>query len=170
MPGSRRHVVEELLPAQLRIVRQIQQKTGPMTLALMGWKGVAPTIERLVKEGGFEFRPGAPESLRSNANIINIFFDDRKTLIENSNLVLAASGTGTLEVAWHGRPMLIMYNTSKWFYHLIGRWLIRTRFFSLLNILAQKEIVPEFMPYIRDEAGIADKAVELCRITKKPLN
>ncbi|NLE29105.1 MAG: lipid-A-disaccharide synthase [Phycisphaerae bacterium] len=167
MPGSRRHVVEELLPAQLRIVRQIQQKTGPMTLALMGWKGVAPTIERLVKEGGFEFRPGAPESLRSNANIINIFFDDRKTLIENSNLVLAASGTGTLEVAWHGRPMLIMYNTSKWFYHLIGRWLIRTRFFSLLNNLAQKEIVPEFMPYIRDEAGIADKAVELLQDNKK---
>jgi lipid-A-disaccharide synthase len=161
MPGSRRHVVEELLPVQLRIVRQIQEQVGPVTLSLMGWKGVMETIQRLIKEGGFEYRLGGVGAINSDGKTINIFFDDRRTLIENSKLVLAASGTGTLEVAWHGRPMLIMYNASKWAYRLIGRWLIRTKFLSLINILAGKEVVPEFMPYIRDESAIADLAVRL---------
>jgi lipid-A-disaccharide synthase len=161
MPGSRRHVVEELLPAQLRIVRQIQEQVGPVTLTLMGWKGVMETIQRLIKEGGFEYRLGGVGAINSDGKTVNIFFDDRRTLIENSKLVLAASGTGTLEVAWHGRPMLIMYNASKWAYRLIGRWLIRTKFLSLINILAGKEVVPEFMPYIRDESAIADLAIQL---------
>jgi lipid A disaccharide synthetase len=32
-------------------------------------------------------------------------------------------------------------------WHLLGRWLITTRFLSLVNILAGNELVPEFMPY-----------------------
>jgi lipid-A-disaccharide synthase len=167
MPGSRRHVVEELLPAQLRIVREIQQQVGPVTLTLMGWNGVLGTIQRLIKEGGFEFRIGGPGAISSDGKTVNIFLGDRRTLIENAKLVLAASGTGTLEVAWHGRPMLIMYNASKLIYRMIGWWLIRTKFFSLINILAGKEIVPEFMPYIRDESEISNLAVRLWKDKEK---
>ena len=32
-------------------------------------------------------------------------------------------------------------------WHLFGRWLIKTKYLSLVNILAGKELVPEFMPY-----------------------
>ena len=63
-----------------------------------------------------------------------------------ADLVLVASGTTTLEVAFHGRPMVVMYNASRLFYQLIGRWMIHTRHLSLPNILAGREIVPEFMP------------------------
>lgn len=167
MPGSRRHVVEELLPAQLRIVREIQQQVGPVTLTLMGWEGVLGTIQRLIKEGGFEFRIGGPGAISSDGKTVNIFLNERRTLIENAKLVLAASGTGTLEVAWHGRPMLIMYNASKWFYRMVGWWLIKTKFFSLINILAGKEAVPEFMPYIRDESAISSLAVKLWQDREK---
>jgi lipid-A-disaccharide synthase len=57
--------------------------------------------------------------------------------------------------------MIVMYNHSRWAYELIGRWLIATRWLSLPNIIAGREIVPEFMPYYRSADPIAAKAVEM---------
>jgi lipid-A-disaccharide synthase len=58
-----------------------------------------------------------------------------------------ASGSVTLQLAALGCPMVIMYQSSKILWHLLGRWLLTTKYFSLVNILANKELVPEFMPY-----------------------
>jgi lipid-A-disaccharide synthase len=171
MPGSRRHVVEELLPAQLRIVRRIQNDYGPVTVSIAAWKGVIDTIERITNKAGFEINRVEDNKISARTNVLNVFVkdSDRRTLIESARLVLAASGTGTLEVAWYGRPMIIMYNASKWFYNLIGRWLIKTKFLSLINILGGKEIVPEYMPYIRDESVIASKAIRLLQNKEESL-
>ena len=58
-----------------------------------------------------------------------------------------ASGSATLEVASSGCPMVIMYQTNRYLWHLIGRWLVHAKFFTLVNLLADRELVPEFMPY-----------------------
>ena len=59
--------------------------------------------------------------------------------------------------------MIGMYNGSRLMYHLMGRWLVRTKHFSLINILAERELVPEFMPYFSSTEPIAAKAIELLR-------
>ena len=87
----------------------------------------------------------------------------RAELIKAADLVLVSSGTATLEVAFHQRPMIVMYNSSRMFYHLIGRWMIHTAHLSLPNILAGREIVPEFMPYYTSTAAIAERSIELLR-------
>ena len=53
------------------------------------------------------------------------------------------------------------------FYHLIGRWLIHTPHLSLPNILAGREIVPEFMPYYTSTEPVAERAIELLRSKEK---
>jgi len=60
---------------------------------------------------------------------------------------IVTSGSATLQVAAAGCPMVIMYQSSKILWHLLGRWLVKPEYFSLVNMLAAKEIVPEFMPY-----------------------
>jgi len=42
-----------------------------------------------------------------------------------------------------------MYQSSRILWHLAGRWLVKTKYLSLVNILAGQELVPEFMPYFR---------------------
>jgi lipid-A-disaccharide synthase len=64
-----------------------------------------------------------------------------------ADFAIVASGSATLQVAAVGCPMVIMYQSSKILWHLLGRWLITTKYLSLVNILANKELVPEFMPY-----------------------
>ncbi len=59
--------------------------------------------------------------------------------------------------------MIVMYNASRLFYQLVGRWMIRTPHLSLPNILAGRKIVPEFMPYYTSTEPIAQCAIELLR-------
>lgn len=66
-----------------------------------------------------------------------------------ADFALVASGSATLQVAAAGCPMVIMYQSSKILWQLVGRWLVKTKKLSLVNILAGKELVPEFMPYFR---------------------
>jgi len=64
-----------------------------------------------------------------------------------ADFAIVTSGSATLQVAATGCPMVIMYQSSKILWHLLGRWLLTTKYLSLVNILANKELVPEFMPY-----------------------
>ncbi len=70
---------------------------------------------------------------------------------------LVASGSATLEVASSGCPMVVMYQTNRVLWKLIGRWLVHPRFFALVNLLADRALVPEFMPYFTSIAPIVQR-------------
>ncbi len=82
-------------------------------------------------------------------------------LIRAADLVLVTSGTAALEVAFHEKPMIVLYQASRLFYHLVARWFLHTPHLSLPNILAGRRIVPEFMPYYRDLDAVARTALEI---------
>jgi len=73
-----------------------------------------------------------------------------------ADFAIVASGSATLQVAAAGCPMVIMYQSSRILWHLLGRWLVKARFLSLVNLLAGRELVPEFMPYFTSIAPIAE--------------
>jgi lipid-A-disaccharide synthase len=60
---------------------------------------------------------------------------------------VVASGSATLEVASSGCPMVVMYQTNRILWQLVGRWLVHSKFFTLVNLLADRALAPEFMPY-----------------------
>jgi len=105
----------------------------------------------------------------SGATFVTVAVDDkrRKSLEENqipgfesdytissvcetadaADFAIVASGSATLEVAAMACPMVVMYQSSRILWHLAGRWLIKADFLCLVNVVAGKELVPEFMPY-----------------------
>jgi len=99
---------------------------------------------------------------------------------KDADFALVASGSATLQVAAVGCPMVIMYQSSRVLWHFVGRWLVKTRYLSLVNILAGKELVPEFMPYftsidpivksierlLDDRDGLAQVSDELIRLAE----
>lgn len=147
LPGSRKHVIKAVLPGQLEVAEQIASAFPEATFAVSVAGGnVASVISDL---------------LGACRVAINQHPQNHAELIQAADLVLTASGTTTLEVAFHRRPMIVMYNSSRLFYELIGRWMIRTPHLALPNILAGREIVPEFMPYYTSTRPIAERAIEL---------
>ncbi len=72
------------------------------------------------------------------------------------DFAIVASGSATLQVAAEGCPMVIMYQSSRVLWFLLGRWLLKTKYLSLVNILANRELVPEFMPYFSSIGPIVE--------------
>jgi lipid-A-disaccharide synthase len=70
---------------------------------------------------------------------------------------IVASGSATLEVASSGCPMVVMYQTNRILWQLAGRWLVHPKFFTLVNLLADRELVPEFMPYFTSTEPIVQR-------------
>jgi lipid A disaccharide synthetase len=102
-------------------------------------------LEPLDREGIVKIRSGDPESLLSSAT-----------------LAIAKSGTGTLELAHAKIPLVIVYRLRSGFERALGKFLLTVPHFSMLNLLARREAVPEIL-YVREreEPAIARAAAEL---------
>jgi lipid A disaccharide synthetase len=64
--------------------------------------------------------------------------------ISHSTVAIVASGTASTETALLGTPMVIVYRVSPWSW-AIGRWLVNTPYYSMVNIVAARQMVPEFI-------------------------
>lgn len=87
-----------------------------------------------------------------------VFSTRSKEVMAAADVVICASGTATLEVMLVNRPMVVCYRLSGMTYKL-AKWfkLVKTRFFSLPNILASKKLVPELLQHEVTGQAIADE-------------
>jgi lipid-A-disaccharide synthase len=90
-------------------------------------------------------------------------------MVPRCDLCLTVSGTATLHVAGWGVPMIVVYRGNPLLWHLVGRWVVKTRTYSLVNLLAdaRSHIVPEFMPWYGSNAPVADYAIDMLRNPSK---
>jgi lipid-A-disaccharide synthase len=73
-----------------------------------------------------------------------------------------ASGTATLETLLVGRPMVVAYRASPLTYAVAtGLKLVKVRYFSLPNLLADAPLVPELLQHEVTPAALADAAAGL---------
>jgi lipid-A-disaccharide synthase len=130
-PGSRNAEIQTLWPAMQKTAAQVARIHPKLQLF-----AAAADEEKLEI-----LKANQIGNLSIEYQVGNVF-----SLARRVDLALVASGSATLQVAAAGCPMLVLYHSSPIVWHTVGRWLIRTRFLSLVNILASKELVPEFMP------------------------
>ena len=73
------------------------------------------------------------------------------------DLALAVSGTITLDITVQRKAMIGIYKTGllSWF---LAKLMLRTRFRLLPNIIAEREIVPEFVPHVGGPDSIVKEA------------
>jgi lipid-A-disaccharide synthase len=126
-PGSRKQEIEKILP----IMRDSLIELSKLNPDLFGLVGCAPGIDdKFYSEiGGRKLR---------------YFHSQTYDLMAYSELNLVASGTATLESAIMGKPLFILYKTSIITY-LIAKNLIKIPYIGLVNVVAEKKIVPEFI-------------------------
>jgi lipid-A-disaccharide synthase len=88
--------------------------------------------------------------------------------IPQCDLCLVKSGTSTVHVAAYAVPMIVVYRASPILWHLLGRWLVKTKMIAMVNILAgQTELVPEFIPWHGTHEPVADCAIDLLNHPEK---
>ena len=134
LPGSRRKEVAALLPDFLAAAGLIAA-SHPQAVFLLPQ---APTISRsLLEEHGL--------AAWQQQLDIRVIAEDRYAMMASCNAAVAASGTVILELAILGTPTVAAYRTSPHTYWL-GKLLIRNlRFFTLVNLIGERAILPELL-------------------------
>lgn len=69
---------------------------------------------------------------------------DKPAALAACDVGLAASGTATLELSLAGVPLVVAYRFAALTY-LIAKPLMRVRFANLINLILDREVVPEFL-------------------------
>ena len=134
LPGSRKREISTLLPIFLKAAGLLQQQTAEPLVFLLP---LASTIE----EGDLWLSglQGRVDDLD-----IRVISEDRYDVMAACEAVIAASGTVTLELALLDVPMVVTYRFAPLTYQL-GRMLVKLRHFSLVNLIAGEEVVPELL-------------------------
>jgi len=147
LPGSRREEVARHLPLMLQAAGRIQAARPGAQFVL----ALAPTIPARA----------VADPLRRGGVAVRVVSGETYRVMAGADLLLVASGTATLEAAWFGTPMVVVYRVSPLSY-LIGRLVVRgVRHISLPNILAGREIVPELVQGAATSAAMAREALAL---------
>jgi len=135
LPGSRNNELEYMGPTLARVASLVESRQ-PKIQAVVGLASTVP--ENRARRIFGRFAPQVPL-------IVGRTYD----LIGSSDLAIAAAGTVTLEAALIGTPLMVIYRTSLLSY-FIARQLVRVDHVALVNLVAGKRVVPEF---IQDEAN-----------------
>ena len=158
MPGSRPAEIDSLWRPMQQIALRLKHKCPGATFVTVAVDSEREQILRAAQLPGFECQ---------------YVIDSVHNAARAADFSIVASGSATLEVAAAGCPMVIMYQSSRILWHLVGRWLVTSRHLSLVNILSGEELVPEFMPYfgsidpiLRAIERLLEDRDELARMSK----
>jgi lipid-A-disaccharide synthase len=130
LPGSRTKEVTSLLPVFADTARRLAVDHPDLEYVLVRAPGMDESLLRSL------WPEDIPVSFVSPAERYQVF--------RTCKLILAASGTVTLETALIGTPVLVAYRVSP-LSEMIGRMLINVRYVSLPNLILDREIYPEYI-------------------------
>jgi lipid-A-disaccharide synthase len=87
-------------------------------------------------------------------------------LMQRASLAITASGTATMECAFFGCPMVVVYKINGLTY-LLGKMLVNVNWISMPNVIARREIVREFIQRDATPEAVAMAANELLQNEEK---
>lgn len=134
LPGSRTREITSLLPDFLAAANLLSQQHPSLTFLMPQ----APTIDRSLLE-----THGLAEARKTLD--IHVVTEDRYSVMAACTAAMAASGTVLMELAILDVPTVATYRVSPITYYL-GRLLIHgVHFFSLVNLIGGRAIIPELL-------------------------
>jgi lipid-A-disaccharide synthase len=152
LPGSRRKEIVSLLPDFLAAAERLAQSLPEKCVFLVPR---APTVSpQLLLDSGID-------AYRDRLDI-RVLAENRYDLMAACDAAVAASGTVTLELAILGIPTVATYRLSPYTYRL-GRLLIKLPWFSLVNLIAGHEVIPELLQDEVTPAAIAGRLGRMLR-------
>lgn len=139
LPGSRKQELTNMMEVMLQVVKSFPNA-----------QFIIAGVSNLSKE---LYQPAIQAGIK-------VIFDQTYDLLHHANAAIVTSGTATLETALFRVPQVVVYKTSGLSY-AIAKKLIRVPYISLVNLIADKEVVKEL---IQDDYNVKRLTTELNHI------
>jgi lipid-A-disaccharide synthase len=145
--------VRKLLPILIEVMREMRAQRPELHFAIAAASAaLARTIRR-------DLQPVA-----SSLGKVEVVVGQAAQTMQRSAVGVVASGTATLEAAFFRLPFVLVYKVAGMTY-LAGKMLIRVKHLGMPNVLADREIVPEF---VQGKARPGPIVTEVLRLLDDP--
>jgi lipid-A-disaccharide synthase len=135
-PGSRSREVRKIFPIMMEAARRLLQLNPTLRFQ------VAAASEELAHEMDEMMRP---EQLAGRESL-EIAVGQTAAIMQRAFVGIVASGSATLEAAYFGMPFVLIYKVA-WPTYVAARLVVNVDFLGMPNLLAGKEVVPEFIQH-----------------------
>jgi lipid-A-disaccharide synthase len=139
-PGSRSREVRKIFPVMLETARELRKHNPNLRFEVAAVsEQLAQEMERLLhrhpsdQAGGLEARA-----------TIQIKVGEAAEIMQRACAGIVASGSATLEAAYFRLPFVLIYKVA-WPTYLAARLVVNVEYLGMPNLLADKEVVPEFI-------------------------
>ena len=149
-PGSRLREVRKIFPIMVETAHEIVRQHSEIHFEVgAASETLAGEIEQLLMG----------TSIRSRTRVV---IGDAAGIMQRAFVGVIASGTATLEATYFGLPFVLVYKVS-WPTYFAARLLIKTEHLGMPNILAGRQIIPEFIQHQARPARIANAVKRLMK-------
>jgi lipid-A-disaccharide synthase len=136
-PGSRSREVRKIFPVMVETARELRQHNPNLHFE------VAAASEQLARE----MKPAITRLAQSqDREAIQIKLDETAVIMQRAWVGIVASGSATLEAAYFQLPFVLIYKVA-WPTYLAARFVVSVKYLGMPNLLADKEVVPEFIQH-----------------------
>ena len=130
LPGSRSGEIARHLPTMLAACAELRKTTRELAVVIAVAPGVELShINRMVTVSGI---------------CAVVVQDETYDALAAADVALVCSGTATIEAALLDVPMAVVYKLTA-LTAILAKPLVRTKFFSMVNLIAAREVVPELI-------------------------
>jgi lipid-A-disaccharide synthase len=147
-PGSRSREVKKIFPVMLRTAARIIEERPEIRFEVAA---ASPALTAEMQ------RVLARSSLGERMRLVT---GNASALMQRAFAGMVASGTATLESAYFRLPFVLVYKVS-WPTYFAARLVMRTRYLGMPNVLADREIVPEFLQHEARPKAISRSVLQL---------
>jgi lipid-A-disaccharide synthase len=147
-PGSRLREVRKIFPIMLESARKIATERREIRFEVAA--ASAPLAQEIRQMLG-------ASSLRESMRIVT---GDAPGTMQRAVAGMIASGTATLEAAYFRLPFVLVYKVS-WPTYFAARLVLKTKHLGMPNVLAGREIVPEFIQHEARPSMISQAVLKL---------
>jgi len=147
-PGSREREVTRLFPLMMDVARDLHRTHPELQFQVPAAnQALASTIRKHLETAGM-------------LDTVHVTIGGSHELMQRAQCAVIASGTATLEAAYYGLPYCLVYRVAPLTY-IMAKLLVKIRRIGIVNILAEKDVVKEF---VQNEATTENVATELRRL------
>ena len=151
-PGSRGREVRKIFPILVQTARELRRSKPDLHFE------VAAASDELAQE--MEKMLGSQDR-----HLFGIKIGQTAEIMQRAVAGIVASGSATLEAAYFRMPFALIYKVA-WPTYFAGRLLVKVKYLGMPNVLADKQVVPEF---IQHRAKSADLAKTILRLLDDPM-